>query len=65
MGAAADGFIATTSLTVVVAPLSAFSNQRRSKLAFSFMHQRGVVAYIRARRGGLTFTRNGRGRRPC
>jgi hypothetical protein len=35
MGAAADGFIATTSLPVVVAPLSAFSNQRRSKLAFS------------------------------
>src|ERR1700679_2217378 len=35
MGAAADGFIATTSLTVVVAPLSAFSNHRRSKLAFS------------------------------
>ena len=35
MGAAADGFIAPTSLTVVVAPLSAFSNQRRSKLAFS------------------------------
>jgi HSP20 family protein len=25
----------------------------------------GVVAYIRARRGGLTFTRNGRGRCPC
>ena len=35
MATAADGFIATTSLPLVVAPLSAFSNQRRSKLAFS------------------------------
>ena len=35
MRAAADDFIATTSLPVAVVPLSAFSNQRRSKLAFS------------------------------
>jgi hypothetical protein len=35
MGAASNGFIATTSLPVVVKPLSAFSNDRRSKLAFS------------------------------
>jgi hypothetical protein len=35
MRAAADDFIATTSLLVAVVPLSAFSNQRRSNLAFS------------------------------
>jgi hypothetical protein len=35
MGAVTDSFIAVTSPPVVVAPLSAFSNQRCSKLAFS------------------------------
>jgi hypothetical protein len=35
MDAAVDGFIATTTLYAVVALLSAFSNQGRSKLASS------------------------------